>query len=51
MNRTSLRRVAAPGVAVLTLALSMTACGAANETSSSASSDSSRRLVLHRPLR
>ena len=31
MNRTSVRRVAAPGIAALTLALGLSACGAANE--------------------
>ncbi len=32
MKRTSLRRVAAPGVAVMALSLALTACGAGNET-------------------
>ena len=32
MNRTSLRRIAAPGIAALALSLTVTACGAANET-------------------
>lgn len=42
MNRSSLRRVAAPGIAAIALATALSACGAANETSSSASgSDSS----------
>ena len=41
MNRTSLRRIAAPSVAALALGLSMTACGAANETKSTGSSSSS----------
>ena len=31
MNRTSLRRIAAPGIAALALSLTVTACGAANE--------------------
>lgn len=38
MNRTSLRRTALPGVAALALAVLLSACGAANETGSSASS-------------
>ena len=41
MNRTSLRRIAAPSVAALALGLSMTACGAANETSSTSSTSGS----------
>ncbi len=32
MNRTSLRRIAAPGIAALALSLTVTACGAANES-------------------
>ena len=39
MNRTSLRRIAAPGIAALALGMTLSACGAANEDS--ASSDSS----------
>lgn len=34
MNRTSLRRLAVPGVAALTLSLAVSACGAGNESSS-----------------
>ncbi len=41
MNRTSLRRVAVPGVAALTLGLALSACGAANEGGSSSGSSSS----------
>ena len=37
MNRTSLRRIAAPSAAALALGLAVTACGASNETSSSSS--------------
>lgn len=40
VNRTSLRRTAVPGVAALALAVLLSACGAANETGSSASSSS-----------
>ena len=35
MNRTSLRRVAAPTVAALALGLSLSACGASNENQTS----------------
>lgn len=41
MNRTSLRRAALPGIAVVALGLSLTACGAANETSSTNSGSTS----------
>lgn len=34
MNRTSLRRLAVPGIAALTLGLTVSACGAGNESSS-----------------
>ncbi|MEO7351260.1 MAG: phosphate ABC transporter substrate-binding protein PstS [Marmoricola sp.] len=40
MNRTSLRHIAAPGVAALALGLAVSACGADNETSSSGSGSS-----------
>lgn len=38
MNRMSLRRIAVPGVAALALGMTLTACGAANETTTNASS-------------
>ena len=41
MNRTSLRRIAAPSVAALALGLSLTACGAANESASTSSGSDS----------
>lgn len=41
MNRTSFRRVAAPTVAALALGMSLTACGAGNESSSSSDASSS----------
>ena len=41
MNRTSFRRVAAPTVAALALGMSLTACGAGNEESSSDASNAS----------
>jgi phosphate transport system substrate-binding protein len=41
VNRTSLRRIAAPGIAALTLGLALSACGAANESSSSSSGSGS----------
>jgi phosphate transport system substrate-binding protein len=46
VNRTSLRRVAAPSIAALALGLAVSACGASNETSnaSSGSSDLSGKL-------
>jgi phosphate transport system substrate-binding protein len=37
VNRTSLRRIAAPGVAVLALGFGLSACGASNESGSSSS--------------
>jgi phosphate transport system substrate-binding protein len=40
VNRTSLRRVAAPGIAALAIGMTLSACGAANETSTSSSSSS-----------
>jgi len=40
VNRTSLRRIAAPGVAALALGLAVSACGAGNETSGSGSGSS-----------
>ena len=40
MNRTSLRRIALPGVAAITLGLAVTACGASNESGDSGGSDS-----------
>ncbi len=46
MNRTSLRRIAAPSVAALALGFALSACGAGNETdnASSGSSDLSGKL-------
>lgn len=45
MNRTSIRRIAAPSVAALALGLAVTACGAGNEsTTSSSSKDLSGKL-------
>jgi phosphate transport system substrate-binding protein len=42
VNRTSIRRLAVPGIAALALGMTLTACGAANETSSASdSSDAS----------
>ena len=38
MNRTALRRIAAPGVAALALGLALSACGAGNEDSSTSES-------------
>ncbi|MCW2837252.1 MAG: phosphate transporter substrate-binding protein, partial [Marmoricola sp.] len=40
MIRTSLRRVAAPGIAALAIGMTLSACGAANETSTGSSSSS-----------
>ncbi|MBO9521842.1 MAG: phosphate ABC transporter substrate-binding protein PstS [Nocardioidaceae bacterium] len=40
MNRTALRRVAAPGIAALALGLAVSACGASNENGGGSSSDS-----------
>ena len=40
MNRTSFRRALVPGAAVLALSISLTACGAGNETDASADSGS-----------
>ncbi len=40
MNRTSLRRIAAPSAAALALGLAVSACGAGNETSTPAAVDS-----------
>ncbi|MGY2876300.1 phosphate transport system substrate-binding protein [Marmoricola sp. URHA0025 HA25] len=44
MNRTVLRRIAAPGVAALTLGLALSACGAGNEGNSTSSSSLSGTL-------
>ncbi|MGO4255645.1 phosphate ABC transporter substrate-binding protein PstS [Marmoricola sp. RAF53] len=44
MNRTVLRRVAAPSIAALALGLAVSACGAGNETGGSTSSDLSGTL-------
>jgi phosphate transport system substrate-binding protein len=44
VNRTSLRRIAAPGVAVLALGLAVSACGASNESDSGSSSGLSGKL-------
>jgi phosphate transport system substrate-binding protein len=41
VNRTSLRRIAAPGITALALGLAVSACGAGNETASSSSGSSS----------
>ena len=41
MNRSSLRRIAAPSVAAIALATALSACGASNETSSDSGSESS----------
>ena len=41
MNPTSLRRIAAPGVAAIALGLAVSACGAGNESSASSDSSSS----------
>ncbi|MCW2817897.1 MAG: phosphate transporter substrate-binding protein [Marmoricola sp.] len=41
MNSTSLRRIALPGVAALTLGVALSACGASNESTGSSSSSSS----------
>jgi phosphate transport system substrate-binding protein len=41
VNRSSLRRIAAPGVAAIALATALSACGASNETSSKSGSGSS----------
>ncbi|PKH37727.1 phosphate transport system substrate-binding protein [Nocardioides alpinus] len=41
MNRTSIRKALAPSVAVLALSITLTACGAGNETTDSGSDDSS----------
>jgi phosphate transport system substrate-binding protein len=41
VNPTSLRRIAAPGVAAIALGLAVSACGAGNESSSSSDSSSS----------
>ncbi|MDR7252047.1 phosphate transport system substrate-binding protein [Nocardioides sp. BE266] len=41
MNRTSFRKLLAPSVAVLALSISLTACGAGNESSADTGSDSS----------
>lgn len=46
MNRTSLRAAALPGIAVLTLGMAVSACGASNESSPAASSESSLSGVL-----
>ncbi|GAA1915958.1 phosphate ABC transporter substrate-binding protein PstS [Nocardioides hwasunensis] len=40
MNRTSFRKLLAPSVAVLALSISLTACGAGNESSADSGSDS-----------
>ena len=40
MNRTSIRRVLVPGIAALTLSISLSACGASNETTDSTDSGS-----------
>ena len=40
MNRTSFRKLVAPSVAVLALSVSLSACGAGNETASDSGSDS-----------
>ncbi|MBS2936382.1 phosphate ABC transporter substrate-binding protein PstS [Nocardioides sp. J2M5] len=39
MNRTSFRKLVAPGVAVLALSISLSACGAGNESDSGSASD------------
>ena len=44
MNRTALRRIAAPGVAALALGLAVSACGAGNETGSTSDSSLSGTL-------
>lgn len=44
MNRTALRRIAAPGVAALALGLAVSACGAGNESGSSSDSSLSGTL-------
>lgn len=44
MNRTALRRTAAPGVAALALGVALSACGAGNETNSSSDSTLSGTL-------
>jgi len=44
VNRTALRRIAAPGVVVLALGLVVSACGAGNETDSTSSSSLSGTL-------
>lgn len=44
MNRTALRRLAAPGVAALALGLALSACGAGNETDSNSDSSLSGTL-------
>ena len=44
MNRTSLRRIAAPSVAVLALGFAVSACGASNESGSGSSSGLSGKL-------
>ena len=40
MNRTSIRRALVPGAALLALSISLTACGAGNETDAKADSGS-----------
>ena len=44
MNRTALRRIAAPGIAALALGLALSACGAGNETGSTSDSSLSGTL-------
>jgi phosphate transport system substrate-binding protein len=44
VNRTALRRIAAPGVAVLALGFALSACGAGNETGSTSDSSLSGTL-------
>ena len=46
MNRTSLRRIAAPGIAALALGMTLTACGAANETTSGSGSSTDSGTTL-----